>query len=93
MRQVLLFFVCIGGAGMLALGATTTNSMVPSILGLILFYGYIYYVINRFLKKRKNKQLLKEQQRLDIETRQKFNDTIERLTSIVEKYENRDGIK
>lgn len=40
MRQIILFFVCIGGAGMFALGATTTDSMVPGIIGLVLFWLY-----------------------------------------------------
>lgn len=82
---------------MLGLGATTTNSIIPSILALILFYGYLYYVISRFLNKRRRKALttqgLREQQKMDLENKEKLNEALEHLTNLVDKLERRDGVR
>jgi len=74
---------------MIGLGATTTNSIIPSILALILFYGYLYYVIRRVLNKRRRKALktqsCREQQKMDLENKERIYEALEHLTNLVNK--------
>ncbi len=99
MRQIILFFVCIGGAGMFALGATTTDSMVPGIIGLVIFYGYIFYIFNKVFNNSKKKERALEAQRereqriIDIERRREFDEAYKRLMRLVDQYDKRDDIR